>query len=119
MKTSQDKTDNVDNTITDKLEFFDPAQFDAHVHGFFEEIVDLDTYKCYGVRLVEKPDRPLGSDGRKVHTFTEDFEVMRCFKTHVIKASVKNPRRCLLTLQPICGRPKKAHPLDCLENIET
>ena len=100
------------NPLAPKSKFFDPADYDAFVSGFFEEIQDADTYKCYGVRLVETPDRPLGTPGTKLHTFTEDFEAMRCFKTHKIKASAKDPRRCWLTLQPICGRPKTPHPLD-------
>ena len=96
----------LETTITEKSEFFDPDAFEFKVLGFFEEVLDVETNRQYGIRLIEKPDRPLGSPGTIERTFTENFDVLRSFKTLTIKASSKRPRKCRLTLQAICGMRK-------------
>ena len=68
---------------------------------FFEEYLvqqPSGEWKCVGVVPLEKADRPLGWPGKIERTVTENFEVMRGWKQHVIKASPKKPLRVRTTI---------------------
>jgi len=88
-------------------EFFNAANFEWEVLGFYEELLDSDTNKVYGYRLVAEPDRPLGSAGRKEYTLTHPITVRRGPKEIVIKATAQKPVRVRGMLQVLCGRAKR------------
>ena len=79
------------------------------VHGFFEEVIDLETGKLLGTRTIEKPDRPTGSSGLQYIILTEDLRLVKGYKKApvTVKASTKSPRQVMTMVQIICGRMKE------------
>lgn len=76
-----------------------------HEGKFFEEFgerLPSGGVKFHGVRVVESAKgRKLGADGEKEMTLTEPIELLRNFRTVILKSSVKNPRRVFTTLQKL------------------
>lgn len=92
------------------MKYFNPDDCAFEVLGFFEEFVDADTYKFLGIRMVDKPDRPLASDGRIEITLTEPLHLQKTnhkAEPVVVKASKEFPRRVFAMLQVISGRTKE------------
>lgn len=89
-----------------KNEFFNPDECPFEVLGFFEDIVDIETNKCYGHRRLEAPTRPTGSDGMLEFTITEDLVLTKGHRTVVLKASPEKPRRVFGVIRILCGHVK-------------
>lgn len=87
-----------------KSEFFNPDDFDCEVVGFIEEFDDVETGKSIGSRRIVKPDRPLGSPGRKTYTLTEPLHLVKGFNQ--IPVTVKPSRTVSATIIAICGKMK-------------
>lgn len=83
---------------------FDPATYPYESFGLVEELIDVVTHKCLGMRRVPTADRPLGSQGAKEFDLTEDVEIMRGHHFTILKASPKKPRRVRGMLQVVCGK---------------
>ena len=84
----------------------DNTNFDGKHDGkFFEEFGELlpgGNVKFHGVRVVESAQgRKLGIDGRIDSVLTEPVELQRCFKTVILRASLKRPLRIFTTLQKL------------------
>lgn len=92
--------------ITEKSEFFDPATCPYEVHGFYEELYDIERHRPLGDRMVQTIDRPLGSDGRKEIVLTETVTLKKGFKTITVKATPQRPVRCYSMFQLLCGKVK-------------
>lgn len=75
-----------------------------NVLGYYEELYEYERAEFLGTRLVEWPDRPLGTPGTIDVEITEPITLNRGPKTKAFKASKKKPLRCRATLQMICGR---------------
>lgn len=92
--------------ITKATEFFDPAQCEYYVHGFFEELLDAETNQFYGVRVLRNATRKMGSDGRVKLVLTANEWVVKGTRMVLIKASNKKPKTVWAMIQPLCGRKK-------------
>jgi hypothetical protein len=84
----------------------DPTNHDGKHDGkFFEEFGERLSgggVKFHGVRVVESANgRKLGADGEKEMTLTADTELLRNFRTVILKASVKKPRVVFTTMQKL------------------
>lgn len=90
-----------------KNEFFDPETFPYEVTGFFEELINQETGKVYGIRFMKMPTRKMGSPGALVYDITEPTPLKKGFKEIVLKASPKRPVRVLGMIHAICGRNKE------------
>lgn len=96
-------------TIEERSAFFDPSLCEYRVHGFFEELVDVDTNKVYGVRVHRQATRPLGSLGREVQVLTQDEWLHKGTRQVLLRASKAKPKKVWAMLQAICGslKPKQ------------
>lgn len=80
-----------------------PSQFE--IVGFFEDLTDVKTRKCYGTRAVsEQLNRPFGVNGALTITLTQDTTVDRGHKKFIIKASEKKPVTVVTHYNKLCGR---------------
>lgn len=89
---------------------FNPSDYPFEILGFFEEFTDANTSKFLGIRIVEKPDRPMGSDGRIELTLTESLHLVSTNHKQspiTVKASKEFPRRVFAMLQVITGKSKE------------
>jgi hypothetical protein len=72
---------------------------------FFIDFTNVQTRKCYGIRLVAEKDvdreRIIGFYGAQTITFVQPFEVMRGPNLIEIKASKKRPVTCVSHLYPL------------------
>lgn len=89
-----------------KNEFFNPDECPFEVLGFFEDLIDVETNKCYGSRRLEVPTRPVGSPGMAEFTITENLELTKGHRTVILKASPKRPKRVVGIIHILCGRVK-------------
>lgn len=101
-----EQPDNYLTTPIEATEFFDPAAYPFETFGMAEELTDMTTLKCVGIRRVPKADRPLGSQGWKIHTITEPIQVAQGHKTAILKASPAKPLVLRGHLFPLCGKEK-------------
>jgi hypothetical protein len=86
--------------------FFNPIDFPFEVFGFYEELLDAETFAVLGVRNVTEPARPLGSPGTIELWLTEPVELRKGLNYITVKASPKRPRKVRATLQAYCGKLK-------------
>lgn len=86
--------------------FYNPADCEFEVVGYFEELIDPETTKLLGVRTVAEPTRPIGSPGRLEYKLVQDTVLRKGVKTVVVKASPAKPVRVVGMLQVLCGRTK-------------
>lgn len=89
---------------------FNPSDCPFEILGFYEEFTDADTSKFLGIRFVEKPDRPMGSDGRMELTLTEPLPLVSTNHKQspiTVKASKEFPRRVFAMLQATTGKSKE------------
>jgi len=90
-----------------KNEFFNPDDCPFEVLGFYEDLIDAETSKCYGHRRVEAPTRPLGAAGMgEVFTITENLELTKGHRTVILKASSEKPKRVVGRICILCGHVK-------------
>ena len=86
-------------------QFFDPAQSEFKVEGFYEEFLTAEhPYRCLGWRKLDdvQAPRPLGAQGEKQFTLTEDVVLSRGIKQVTVKAGT-----AVRTMVQIhCGRSK-------------
>lgn len=87
-------------------EFFNPDLCRFEVLGFMERLIYADTHKALGTRRLEKPNRPLGSDGLKEYLITENTILNKGHKEFLLKASKTRPVKVIGILEPICGWEK-------------
>lgn len=99
--------------ITERNEFFDPAQFqdgEYCVVGFYESYTAEDAGSGYGYRLLGTrsfrtlPTRPLGSPGRILIEITENMDLMKGHKPAKIRASKQRPIKAWAMIEAIYSR---------------
>ena len=93
--------------MTNELPYQGPEWLPFEVKGYYEEFLDVEVNKHLGVRLVNKPDRLLGAQGRIEYTLTEPITLKKGTKEYVLKASPKRPIKVAAMLQILCGRTKE------------
>jgi len=95
-------------TMIKANQYFDPATCPFEVLGFFEDFVDLDTFKSLGSRAlnVDQAPRLTGSPGILTLVLTEPVTLVKGFRQVTVKASPRKPRRVLSTIQILCGKTK-------------
>lgn len=72
------------------------------VEGFYEDFFEGDKY--LGKRVVEWPDRKMGSAGIIDQTITAPILLLRNLRSILYKASPKKPLHVSCVLFPLCGR---------------
>jgi hypothetical protein len=91
-------------------QFFNPADCEWEVLGFFEEYlqVDLDWPKLLGCAILPDTEAPraLGSAGQISRTLTAPVQLKRGTKTILVKASPQKPIHVKCMVQAICGLRK-------------
>lgn len=88
-------------------EYFNPDECQFEVFGFYERLVHAVTHKGLGTRRIEKPDRPLGSDGMLTYKITENTILQRGPNDFLLKASPTRPVEVIGILGVLCGREKE------------
>lgn len=98
---------NYKTTVREMIEHFaGPGIGLKKLGGFFRELIDVESTKCYGTqRLTEaeieqNKDRYVGFYGGIERVFTAPFEVQRGHKIVTVKASPKNPITCREHIYP-------------------
>ena len=86
--------------------FFNPDTCPFEAVGFYEELIDVETAKVHGWRIVKEPTRPIGSDGRVQLTLVEPTTLLKGTREVVVKASSKRPIKVWSMFQVICGKSK-------------
>lgn len=73
--------------------------------GYFEELIDATSFKCYGTRKVDDPQgRECGYAGRREETLIATVHLDKGHKSVLLKASPAKPVRVVTMLHVLCGR---------------
>lgn len=98
--------------------FQGPENLTFEHQGWFEEYHDVEFNKYLGMRVVDAPNRLLGSQGAEIFFLTDPIKLKKGTKEYVLNASWKRPVKVRVMLQLLCGRTKPEYQFDFLKEMQ-